>query len=349
MNTSIVAKLVLFFLGSLLIACTDKGKLCHHLLQGRTMGTSYLIKLSMPCATDITEIAQLTEEKLLAINKKMSNWLPDSELMQLNDAATNTPIATSTELFQILQTAQDISIMTAGNFDVTIGPLVNLWGFGSDTTSEQNFIPPKIRRITSLQQNVGYQLLVLDAEKMTVKKLQPDVYVDLSAIAKGYGVDELANLLEQRNVAHYLVEIGGELRTRGNNPEGNIWRVGIEKPLEGRRKVQRLISLSDMAMATSGDYRNYNEYADTHYPHIIDPESGQPVQHALTSVTVLHPQTTWADALATALLVMGQEQAMHFAVQHDLAVFLIYRDEGGFVENWSPAMNPYLQTSLPVQ
>ncbi len=320
---------------------------CHELLQGMSMGTTYTIKFQTACELKHDEVAQQVEQRLQQINQRMSTWIPDSELTQLNHFQQRTPRQVSPELFRVLEQALQVSRMTDGAFDITVGPLLQLWGFGADAQSG-HFMPPTAARIESVRQNIGHHLIELDTTNHTVRKLRRGIVIDLSAIAKGYGVDQVAELLEQLSVQNYMVELGGEIRTRGLNPQGETWRIGVEKPDYNRRRLLRLIHLPNLGMATSGDYRDFNEYADIHYPHVIDPNTGRPVSHDLASVTVLHPQAMLADALATALLVMGERQALDFATRQGLPVLLIRRDGQQFVENWSPAMAPYLQQTAAV-
>ncbi len=214
-----------------------------------------------------------------------------------------------------------------GVFDVTVGPLVNLWGFGPQRGLDRI---PEPQALAAARERVDYRLLALRDDPPALRKARPDLTIDLSAIAKGYGVDEIAGLLESVEVTDYLVDIGGELRARGVNDQGEVWRIGIEQPRADGRQVERIIGLRDTAMATSGDYRNFFEIDGRRYSHIIDPRTGWPVAHRLASVSVLHPSAMTADGWATGLLALGPESALALADREQLAVLLIVISDDGF-------------------
>ena len=265
------------------------------------------------------------------VNTEMSTYLPDSELSRINatDSADRIPVSVS--LMRVLQAAQEISRLTQGAFDVTIGPLVNLWGFGP----EQDFSVPAEEQVNRSLRLVGYEKLRLDPAASTLKKAHNGVSIDLSAIAKGYGVDRIADYLDSLQLDNFLVEIGGEIRARGLNGEQLPWQIGIEQPVAGQRGVQRIIKLDNTAMATSGDYRNYFEQDGTRYSHTIDPRTGRPVSHGLASVTVLHPSTMLADAWATGLLALGPDEGYATALENGLAAYFIVRGDEGFREKFT--------------
>jgi len=189
---------------------------------------------------------------------------------------------------------------------------------------------------------IGFQHIRLRDTNTAILKLKPDIYIDLSGIAKGYGVDLMAEYLEQHNINNYMVEIGGEIRAKGVNIKNHAWRIGIERPLAKQRNVQRIIQLDNISMATSGDYRNYFEQDGIRYSHTIDPRNGRPITHKLVSVTVLHESTTRADALATGFLVMGKEAAYKLALAENLAVLFIEKTDDGFAETYTDAFTDYL-------
>src|SRR5690606_30453475 len=227
---------------------------------------------------------------------------------------------------------------TNGLLDVTVGPLVNLWGFGPLGRPEQ---VPSAQQLQDVRDQIGYQYLTVENHQLT--KAIPDLYVDLSTIAKGYGVDRVAILLEQMEIKNYLVEIGGEMRMRGTKPGEQPWRIAVEQPVSLDRAVQRIIEPGNNAVATSGDYRNYFEEDGTRYSHIIDPRTGYPIQHNLVSVTVITETCMDADAYATALTVMGAEGALEFANQKGLAVLLVTRENDQFKEYTSTAFKRFEQ------
>jgi thiamine biosynthesis lipoprotein len=256
----------------------------------------------------------------------MSTYQESSELSRFNAAERMDWVAVSPELARLVDTALAVSAATGGAFDVTVGPLVNLWGFGPEVTADQ--IPAQTE-IDAARARIGWQKLQARAEPAALRKSLPDLYVDLSAIAKGHGVDRIANVLDDAGLTDYLVEIGGELRGRGFNAEGQPWQIAVERPEPNRRAVLRVVALADLAMATSGDYRNFFELEGRRWSHTIDPATGRPVDHALASVTVLAERCAEADAWATALLVLGPEKGLAMAEERDLAALFVERLDDG--------------------
>lgn len=307
------------------------------------MGTRYRVQLRAGPAGGPAALQGLQGEiaaLLDAVNSAMSTYQEDSELMRLNAAPAGQAVAVSGPLFQVLDCAGRMARLTDGAFDVTVSPLLSLWGFGAQARDDAQG-RPSAGAIAAARRDTGHSLLRLDPVHGTVRKERDGVFIDLSGIAKGHAVDRIAGRLIARGSRDFLVEIGGEIRARGVNPAGRGWRIGVEQTDTGlaRREAAAIVSLRDMAMATSGDYRNFRRLNGLRYPHIIDPASGRPVQHSLASVSVLHPGAMQADALATALLVMGEEQALRFAGQHQLPVLLISRGAQGPVLRRSPALS----------
>lgn len=291
-----------------------------HKFSGAAMGTTYSVSLVSPALpVEKQALRQALEALLEQTEREMSTYRADSELMRLNRASGASWHPVSPPLLRVLQAAQETSRLSGGAFDITVGPLVNLWRFGP---GEKKAAAPASREIDAALERVGYQKLQLDAPAGAVKKA-PGLFIDLSAIAKGYGVDRIARYLQGLGLDDYLVEIGGEIRARGVNGDNVPWRVGIEKPLAGRRAVHRLIELKDAAMATSGDYRNFFEQDGVRYSHAIDPRTGRPITRRLLSVTVLHPSAMRADAWATALLIAGPEQGFVLAEKQGLAAYFL--------------------------
>ena len=216
---------------------------------------------------------------------------------------------------------------------MTVGPLVNLWGFGPVPRGDTI---PSDTEIREALQKVGYTKIHTQISPPAIKKDRPDIQIDLSAIAKGYAVDQVADYLDRSRVLDYLVEIGGELRAKGKNAEGTAWRVGIEKPVPNKRAVHQVLHLRDQAMATSGDYRNYFEKNGQRFSHTINPRTGRPITHNLASVTVINPSSMRADAMATALMVLGPEVGYELAERQKLAALFILRDSDGFQERATP-------------
>lgn len=228
--------------------------------------------------------------------------------------------------------------MTDGAFDVTIGPVVNLWGFGPEARPES---VPTQAELAELLAVTGWEFLELDPSTGSIRSEQPQ-YIDLSGIAKGYGVDVVAGYLDSQGVQAYLVEIGGEVRTRGRKPDGDAWRLAIEEPSEQARQVNKVVVLSGQSMATSGDYRNYYESEGRRFSHTINPDTGMPIDHQLASVTVIADDCMTADALATAFNVMGYEQAERLATRENIPAYFIVRAENGFEVHQTPAFSSYV-------
>jgi len=303
------------------------------------MGTSFSIKAShIPEQISVDDLQQLILMRLQAINQRMSTYLKDSELSLLNTLSSTEPKIISAELYTVLDAAQKISQLSAGAFDITVGPLVNLWGFGPDMMLYQ---APKPEAIVQLLAQSGYAKLQLNKQDLTVTKTLASLSMDLSALAKGYAVDEVARLLEEQGIKDYLVEIGGELRLKGKNLQGKKWRIAIEKPTINKRELDKVVAITDIAMATSGDYRNFFEQDGQRFSHTIDPRTGYPITHKLASVTVLTETCMLADAWATALMVLGPEAAYKIAEQQQLAVFFIIKTEQGFAERATPLFTEY--------
>ena len=306
------------------------------------MGTRYHITLvEVPANLDREALQREIDAELQAVNQEMSTYIPDSELMRFNRSEIGKAVSISTPLAEVVELSLDINGRSDGAFDITVGPLVNLWGFGPNPEPEQ---VPDDAEIARLQGLVGSDALDLQRNPDRLTRTR-DVQIDLSAIAKGHGVDRIAELLQAQGVVHYLVEIGGELRARGHNPKGKPWRIGIESPNPDGRVVQKPIEVSDSAVATSGDYRNYYERDGVRYAHSIDPRTGRPLQHRLASVTVIADTCAEADGLATALNVMGAEAGLQLAEREGLAVFMLVKTDSGFEERFSSAFAPYLERS----
>ncbi len=295
-------------------------------LSGETMGTTFNIT-AIGEDLDEAALAASVEQALAEVNAKMSNWDPNSEVSTFSASTSTDPVAISDEFALVLAAANDVHEKTGGTFDVTLGPLIELWGFGPRKPEDP---VPSDADIQAALNGVGQaRLLTLDASAGTLAKSDPSVGINLSAIAKGYGIDAVAETLQDAGIEDYLVEIGGDLVTKGQNDQGEAWRIGIEKPEAGSQSVQLIVSLDDRGMASSGDYKNFFEQDGVRYSHIIDPTTGRPITHRTTSVTVLAENAMMADAWATAMLALGQEKGLELAEQHKLAVYFISRDVTG--------------------
>lgn len=306
---------------------------------GSTMGTSYSVKI-VPGnrAFDLARLKAGAQDLLDNIDALMSTYKTDSELSRFNRHEVNKRFVLSGQTYRVIENAQHISETTGGTFDVTVGPLVELWGFGAGRSIID---PPDAELIAEAIERRGYESLELFQDSFSILK-RKNLRLDLSAIAKGYAVDELARWLEEQGVQNYLVEVGGETRAKGLNSRGLVWRLGIEKPDLGARTAVEVVEVPDMALATSGDYRNYFVSNDKRYSHTISPHTGYPVDHNLASVSVLAESCMEADALATALLVMGEEKGYNFAQENNLKAYFIYRDKGEFKVRQTDGFKPYV-------
>lgn len=310
-------------------------------MSGQTMGTSYNIKTSvLPDGVQVDRLQSDIHQLLEGINDQMSTYRPQSELSLFNNSDSSDWQPVSQDLYTVLFEAKRISHLTEGAFDITVGPLVNLWGFGPDPLTSE---PPSNEAIQQALQRVGYQRLLLKSDPLSIKKTQTDLYLDLSSIAKGYGVDKVGLLLEKEGINDYLVEIGGELRLRGRKPDGNLWRIAIEKPASELRMIQKIVPISDVSVATSGDYRNFFEADGVSFSHTIDPRTGRPIDHSLASVTVLSDTAMEADAWATAFMVLGAEDGSRLAEQLNIPVLFITKNEQGFSERSTSAFNEFFK------
>lgn len=320
------------------------------MLQGQTMGTTYQILVAgFPESVSANELAANIENILYRLDRElMSTYAQDSELSQFNRSEPGQWFDVSPELAHVVDRALYYSELTGGYFDVTVGPLVNRWGFGPliGQRVDQSRIPSD-EEIRQLQQRIGYQHLQVSQNPPRLYK-DADVYVDLSGIAKGYAVDALAEHFDSLDMPSYFIEVGGELRIKGLKPDGSGWVPAIEKPVDSDIPEIHQIFYSQgesLAVAGSGDYRNYFEVDGVRYSHEIDPFTGKPVAHTLAAVTVISSTATEADALATAFMVLGEERSRALAQELDLAVYFISKASDGdnFREAWTPRFAEYLE------
>ncbi|BBN80703.1 FAD:protein FMN transferase [Pseudoalteromonas sp. A25] len=309
------------------------------IINGKTMGTSYNIK-AFPSNEQITaaQLKKQVDEVLIAVNQSMSPWVKDSEINRFNSFADNEFMPISDDFRAVI--AESIRLgKSTQTLDVTMGPLIDLWGFGPDKRPTKR---PSQAQLDDMRSRIGVDKLILNEQGLA--KTIAGLEVSFSATAKGFGIDKVASLLEQSNIHNYMVEIGGELRLSGSKPNNKPWVIAIEQPDApmGQRQVHKELKLHDTGIATSGDYRIFYEMDGETFTHLIDPATGMPVKHDLVSVTVLHPSAMTADGLATALTVMGTQRAKEYAQQHNLAVYLISKSDDGLVTYASEAFKPYL-------
>ena len=306
-------------------------------ITGTTMGTTFAVTVvpGAGAAAVAEGLPASVQRRLDGIEARMSHYRPDSEVSRFNAARTTEPRPMSRETLGVVAEALAVSRVSGGAFDVTVGPLVDAWGFGPPGRAPA---APDAMSLAALRARVGFDLLALDPAAATLRKRNEDVVVDLSAVAKGYAVDAVSSLLVDRGYRDHLVEIGGELRGAGTNEEGAPWRVAVERPVPGAPAAQRIVPLADAALATSGDYRNFYDLDGVRVSHTIDPRTGRPVTHGLLSVSVIADRCSLADARSTALNVLGPEAGYALAVEQGWAALFVEDDGAGrLVERETPA------------
>lgn len=292
-------------------------------LSGQTMGVSYMVRYVEHEGREHLSLADDIDSLLKEINRQMSTWQKDSDISRFNQSVFEGWQAVPEPFLKVVQAAQMISAKTEGRFDITIRPLVSLWGFQDNKDRYQT---PHPTEIAHMQQKTGWQKLQLQQSPPALKKTQGDLQIDLSAIAKGYGVDAIADLLEARQINDYMVEIGGEIRVSGSNLEGQNWRIAIESPQIGGPVLLRQLTVAQGGIATSGDYRNYYEVNNIRYSHLIDPVSAAPIRHKTVSVTIVAENTMLADGWATAMMILGVDAGLKLAEEANIAALFISRD-----------------------
>ncbi len=295
-------------------------------LTGEAMGTTWSVRLHNPDFRPLDEARQAIEAALALVVRQMSNWEAGSDISRFNRAEPGSWHALPPEFFTVLACALDWAQASGGAWDPTVGPLVDLWGFGPRAEKEQGAGIPDAYALRRARERVGYQHIVLDLAGR--RALQPGaVHVDFSGIAKGYSVDLVAERLQALGHTDFLVEVGGELRACGQRPGNQPWRVAVASMAD--QSTPLALPLRDMAIATSGDHWHAFEQGGRRYSHTIDPRSAEPVAHGLTSVTVLHAECMQADALATVLTVLGPREGLDFAEQRGVAALLCERTAQG--------------------
>ncbi|PWV78929.1 FAD:protein FMN transferase [Halomonas sp. A11-A] len=343
---------LLLLAGLLLAGCSERDRPLDSPVrfEGGIFGSFYQVTI----ADSLTQgQAQALEQGILetleAVDAAMSIYIEDSELMAFNQSPLGEWQPLSDELVEVLAISQAVAEKSDGAFDVTLGGLVNLWSFGGEARPRE--VPDEAALAERLEV-VGFDALELDPAGLQARRTR-DVFVDLGGVAKGHAVDRVAAYLDREGIEHYLVNLGGDLISRGHrnagggdDGEAEAWRIGVEAPLEDRREAQYVLPIGDVSLATSGDYRNYFEEGGQRFSHTLDPRSGRPIDHRLASVSVLHPSNAWADAWATALMVLGDEAGMALAVAQDLKVLMIVRVDEGWESLVSPAFVAYFGDEL---
>ncbi len=326
----------------LMLGCSEPQR-TNSTFKGQTMGTFYDIKVAhFPLTTSKqSSIHAEIDRRLEQVNEQMSTYRPHSELSRFNLSPAINHFPVSKDTAKVVAESIRIHEITSGAFDITLGPLVNLWGFGPADVPQQK---PTAKMIETTLSRVGIQHL--NYTKKTLSKNIDGLYVDLSGIAKGYGADVIAEYLESLGIKNYIVGLGGDLRAKGINGNNLAWQIAIEKASTSAHSVQHVISVGTNAIVTSGSYRNYYDLNDERFSHTIDPITGLPAQHNLVSVTVIHPSAMTADGFATAFMAMGEEQAMALAKQQGLAVYMIYKSGDSFQEMFTEEFAPFFQRDL---
>ena len=315
-------------------------------LRGPTMGTSFSVKIAQGGLSTSGSDAALgvVTGALDAVVAKMSTYDPDSELSRFNRHAGTTPFVLSADTAAVFALAEAVSEVSAGAFDITIRPVVDAWGFG----------PNKEYRVVGdaeaahLAERVGWRGLVVDRKERTVTKARRELSADLSGIAKGYGVDQAARALDTLGIADYMIEAGGEVRTRGHNAEGRPWQIAIERPDAMPQQPHFIVPLSGLSMATSGDYRIYFERGGRRYSHELEPATGRPIRNGLASVSVVAPECAYADAMATALIVLGPDRGYALAAAKNIAAsFIVRNPDGSMRDLYTPAFAAFGGKPVP--
>jgi thiamine biosynthesis lipoprotein len=314
---------------ALLTGCAPRGD---HRLEGRTMGTSYHVTVVAGPGQSVDGLQGEVDRRLEEVNHGLSTWQEDSEITRFNrQAEVGEVFAVSADFLRVMTAAAEVHALSGGAWDGTVNPLVVLWGFGPGGPALSS---PSPERIEAAREEVGFEKIEIRATGALVKR-HPAVTVDLSSIAKGFGVDAVSEVLEGRGFTDFLVEIGGEVFASGRRRDGRPWRIGINRPdpAAGPGEVYKVVPLADQALATSGDYRSYVVEDGRRRSHIIDPRTGQPVTNGVVSASVLAPTCMQADGLATAIMVMGPEDGIRLIEDLDGVEALIVVDRrAGFLE-----------------
>ncbi|MEK0362586.1 FAD:protein FMN transferase [Pseudomonas sp. CBC3] len=301
---------------------------------GPTMGSTYSVKyVAGDQAANKAQLQRDTESILAEIDKQLSTYRSDSDIEVFNALPAGECMAMPSGVRELVMAGQRLSEESDGALDLTIEPLLNLWGFGPQGRGER---VPSAEEIARVRQDVGQQHLRVEGEQLC--KIRA-VQVDFNSIAAGYAVDQVAGTLEASGVSSYLVEITGELKARGRKPDGAPWRIAIEAPHDDERVAQRIIELDGYAVSTSGDYRNYFERDGKRYSHTLDPQTGVPIDHHLAAVTVVDPSTLRADGLSTVLMVLGPDRGLAYAAERKIAALFVIREGRKFVSRSTEAFD----------
>ena len=310
-------------------------------LTGKTMGTQWRVSLAGVAADRAEALRAKIQQQLDKDDHQLSTWKKDSVLSRFNQSTDGRPQPIGPEMADIITLSLRIGRLTQVSMDITVGPLVNLWGFCPD---KQPLHTPSQAEInaTKAQTGLHHLQLIERADGAYLQKDLPGLYVDLSTVGEGFATDDLARLMEKEGIHNYLVSVGGAVLSRGHNAAGKAWRVAIQKPTDRENAVEALVDLQGHGISTSGNYRNYYELDGRRVSHVIDPQSGQPIEHRLVSATVIATTALEADGWDTGLMVLGTEKAKALALREKLAVYLITKDKEGFSSWMSPQFRAFL-------
>ena len=352
------ASLTIIAISSVLMLSACQQKPDYDNLSGETMGTSYHISYQLPKGADEAAIQAAIDKRLQDINDSMSTYQADSTISKFNQLGKDTPIAIDADFSHVLETSRQVYKLSSGAFDPTVMPLIETWGFGSTMTVERLQSPPTALEIAQAKALVDFDSVIQKDE--SIYKTKDGIGLDFSAVAKGYGVDVIADVLKNNYQIHnYMVEIGGEVSTAGVNAQQQPWQIAIDAPIEGSTVSERqtvavirqpINNGANMALATSGNYRNSVVFDGKHYSHTIDPTTGEPIVGGAPSLTVAADTVALADAWATALTAMPYEKALATAKQHDIAALFVILAKGvaagsvaDGVDDWQVVQTPAME------
>ncbi len=327
----------------LLASCSKTPELSK--IEGFAQGTTYNLSFELPTknAAPVSDIQKAVADELARIDKALSNYRDDSAIEQFNAQQTTEILPADTELVALVEAARKVYVASNGCYDLTIKPLFDLWGFKKD-----EFSPPTDEALSQTLAMIGMNKLeTIDANHL--RKQIPQLRIDISSIGQSYSVDRIADVLENYGIQNYLVEIGGELLAKGKKPNGDPWRIAVEKPLPNERKLQKIASFDSgapVALITSGTYRHFFDSNGKRYSHILDAHSGKPVEHNTVSVTIFHENPTIAGAWGTALLCLGSKDGIKVADDNKLAVLFIDQQGDELIEHETSAMKTLKDVSL---
>lgn len=309
-------------------------------LSGPTMGTTYTVRVARrPHEISSQQLRVVIDEELQRVDAAMSGYRADSEISRFNASRSTDWFAVSAPLAEVMRVALEISEQSQGAFDVTVAPLVRLWGFGPGGEAPAEL--PDSQAIVAAREHTGYAKLHVRSEPAALRKDIATLAVDLNGIAPGFAVDLIARRFDDLGVADYMIDIGGEVRVRGRNAARDAWRIAVEKPIDSQPTPFAILKLADISVATSGEYRHYYARDGRKYSHTIDPRTGAPVLHTLASVVVLHPQAAYADAWATAFNVAGADAGYELATHLGMPVMFILAEGGELRTRMSSGFERY--------